>query len=177
VETEAAVKIISPPWRTVSALTLLFLADLGLAGQGLFSIVVGAIGCSVMTARAIWAGAKIGRGPVLTGYAIRAGLYVALAAAAVSGSRFHQATAEKHAAWLIDACRAYQARNGTLPERLALLVPDFLPSIPRAKYTLEYGEFTYSAAAGQTHTLMYVTLPPFGRRVYHFEDARWSRSE
>jgi len=22
---------------------------------------------------------------------------------------------------------------------------------------------------------MYVTLPPFGRRVYHFEGARWSQ--
>ena len=101
VETGAAAKVISPPWRTVAALTPLFLADLGLTGQGLFSIVVGAIGCCVMTARAIWAAAKIGRGPVLTGYAIRAGLYVALAGAAVSGSQFHQATAERHAAWVI----------------------------------------------------------------------------
>lgn len=172
-----AVKSIFSPRRTVAALTLLFLADLGFAGQGLFSMVVGAVGCCVMTSRAIWAAAKIGRGPVLTSYAIRAGLYLALAGAAISASQFHQATAENHAARVIDACRAYQARYGTLPDRLALLVPDFLPSIPRAKYTLEYGDFTYSAAAGQTHTLMYVTLPPHGRRVYHFEDARWSRSD
>ena len=79
------------------------------------------------------------------------------------------------AAQVIEACRAYQARHGKLPDRLQELVPEFLPAVPPAKYTLSYGEFTYLTSGDQSHTLMYVALPPFGRRLYHFEETRWSQ--
>jgi hypothetical protein len=89
--------------------------------------------------------------------------------------RIHATTAENHAAQVIEACRAYQARHGKLPDRLQELVPEFLPAVPPAKYTLSWGEFTYLTSGDQSHTLMYVALPPFGRRLYHFEEARWSQ--
>jgi hypothetical protein len=54
-------------------------------------------------------------------------------------------------------------------------VPEFLPAVPRAKYTLAYGEFTYWASSEKDHTLMYVALPPFGRRLYHFEQGVWTQ--
>lgn len=88
--------------------------------------------------------------------------------------QFHAATARNHAAQVIDACRAYQARHGMLPDHLEDLVPEFLARVPRAKYTLQWGEFTYWTSSRTSHTLMYVSLPPFGRRVYHFEEGRWS---
>jgi hypothetical protein len=101
-----------------------------------------------------------------------------LGLAAFGTARFHVATAETHAAAVIEACRAFETRHGMLPDRLEDLVPEFLPAVPRAKYTLAWGNFTYSSSsssAAKQHTLMYVTLPPFGRRVYHFEQRQWTR--
>jgi hypothetical protein len=60
-------------------------------------------------------------------------------------------------------------------------VPTRLPATPRAKYTLIWGEFTYlttSSGAGRGHhTLSYVAMPPFGRRLYPLETERWSFSD
>jgi hypothetical protein len=106
---------------------------------------------------------------------MRAGLYLLLGVATVATMRFHTATAQNHAAQIIEACRAYQARRGMLPDRLEELVPEFLPAVPPAKYTLQWGGFTYWASEKKSHTLMYVAFPPFGRRLYHFEQARWSQ--
>lgn len=106
--------------------------------------------------------------------AMRAGIYLLLGVATVTALRFHTATAQTHAEQVIEACRAYAKRNGKLPDRLTELVPEFLPAVPRAKYTLQWGEFTYWTSE-DAHTLMYVALPPFGRRLYHFEQDRWGQ--
>lgn len=76
---------------------------------------------------------------------------------------------------MIEACQAYQTRHGKLPDHLEELVPEFLPTVPRAKYTLQWEEFTYSKSSNTAHTLMYVALPPFGRQLYHFEQGTWSQ--
>jgi len=163
--------------RTAVALAVLFVADLGFAGQGLFSLLVATVGAGLLTVSALWA---VRRGPAAYGLArsraVRAAMYLCLGITTVAVMRMHTATAENHAARVIEACRAYQARHGMLPDRLQQLVPDFLSAVPAAKYTLSYGQFSYSTSGG-SHTLMYVTLPPFGRRVYHFEEARWSQRD
>jgi hypothetical protein len=162
--------------RTAVALGILFLFDLGYAGQGLLSMLIASCGLGLLTAGALWSTFR-GAAPRARSRALRAGLYLVLGLAAYSTARFHAATAETHAVRVIEACRAFEARHGMLPSRLEDLVPEFLPAVPRAKYTLAWGEFTYSAFSGSRHTLMYVTLPPFGHRVYHFEEAQWSQSD
>ena len=52
------------------------------------------------------------------------------------------------------------------------LVPDFIPAVPRARYTLLFGNFEYDARQGR-HSLMYVVIPPFGGQLYIFEQNRW----
>jgi hypothetical protein len=162
--------------RTAVALALLFLADLGFAGQGLFSLVVATVGVGLLTWGALWAAIR-GTAPRVwaRSRATRAAMYLCLGITTVTVMRVHTATAETNAAQVIEACRAYQARHGRLPDRLQELVPEFLPAVPPAKYTFSYGAFTYLTSGEQSHTLMYVTLPPFGRRLYHFEEARWSQ--
>jgi hypothetical protein len=162
--------------RTAVALALLFLADLGFAGQGIFSLVVATIGVGLLTLGALWAAVR-GTAPraLARSRAVRAAMYLCLGVTTVAVMRIHATTAENHAAQVIEACRAYQARHGKLPDRLQELVPEFLPAVPPAKYTLSWGEFTYLTSGDQSHTLMYVALPPFGRRLYHFEEARWSQ--
>jgi len=160
--------------RTSVALAGLFLFDLGYSGQGLFALGVAVLGVASLAVGALW---SVFRGaPALArSRALRAGLYLFLGAATIATVRLHAATAESRAARVIEACRAFERAHGALPDRLEELVPDFLSAVPRAKYTLAWGEFTYSASETRRHTLMYVALPPFGRRIYHFEEARWSR--
>ena len=160
--------------RSAVVLSVLFLFDLGYAGQGLLSLLVAAVGFGLLTAGALWSAVR-GAAPRARSRALRASLYLVLGLAAFGTARFHAATAETHAASVIEACRAFEARRGPLPNRLDDLIPEFLSAVPRAKYTLAWGAFTYSTAAPNRHTLMYVTLPPFGRRVYHFEENRWSQ--
>jgi hypothetical protein len=159
--------------RTAAALGVLFLLDVGYSGQGLFSLAVAVTGLMVLTVGALWSGLR-GAAPLARRRALRAGMYLALGVATLVVVRVNLATAETGAARVIEACRAFELRHGMLPGQLQDLVPDFLPSVPRAKYTLAWNAFTYSASdAG--HTLMYTTLPPFGRRIYSFEAARWSQ--
>jgi hypothetical protein len=158
--------------RTAIILGVLFLFDLGYSGQGLLSIFIASCGLGLLTAGALWSTFKRAA-PRARSRALRAGLYLLLGLAAYGTARFHAATAETHAVSVIEACRAFETRHGMLPSRLEDLVPEFLPAVPRAKYTLAWGEFTYSTFSDERHTLMYVAFPPFGRRVYHFEEAQW----
>lgn len=159
--------------RTALVLTALFLLDLGYSGQGLFSLAVACGGFVVLTVGALWS-LTSGRRPLALSRGQRASAYLLLGVAAFAGTQFHRATAEHHSAAVIAACQAYQVKHGILPATLQQLVPEFLPAVPRAKYTLAYGEFTYSASSANDHTLMYVALPPFGRRFYHFEQGIWT---
>jgi hypothetical protein len=159
--------------RTAVALGVLFLLDLGFSGQGLLSLFVAACGVVLSTVGALWSAAR-GAAPLARSRALRATMYLVLGLATFGALRFHAATAETQAARVIDACRAFEARHGTLPDRLEELVPEFLPAVPRAKYTLQWGEFTYLTSGEKHHSLMYVAVPPFGRRFYHFEEAKWT---
>ena len=160
--------------RTAAILGILFLLDLGYSGQGLLSLLIAASGFAVLTVGAAWSVAR-GAIPLARRRAFRGGVYLFLGAATLATMRLHAVTAETHAARVIEACRAFERRHGTLPDRLDELVPEYLSAVPRAKYTLAWGNFTYSTSGTRDHTLMYVALPPFGRRIYHFDDNRWSQ--
>lgn len=103
---------------------------------------------------------------------LRAGVWVAASVmvfsimagnGAVTGWRAHQ---------VIAAVRAYEARHQRLPDRLDALVPDFLSSVPPARYTLFGNKFSYMVNTDH-HILMWGLGPPFGQRRYTFETSRW----
>lgn len=74
---------------------------------------------------------------------------------------------------IISAVEAYKLRNGRYPERLDQLVPEFLAAIPaRAKLTMTDRGYSYLSGGG-SHSLSYVSFPPFGRRSYDFEGKVW----
>jgi hypothetical protein len=73
---------------------------------------------------------------------------------------------------IIAACEQFHADNGEFPKTLDDLVPQYLPSIPRAKYCLTYGEFVYWNRDGRS-SLMWYAIPPFGRNIYSFQERRW----
>jgi len=51
-----------------------------------------------------------------------------------------------NAAIIIQACEHYHSDNGAYPEKLTDLVPRYLSSIPRAKYSLGSDNFTYTGS-------------------------------
>ncbi len=84
------------------------------------------------------------------------------------------ASARRNAEALIAACRAFQARHGHLPESLEALVPEFLPSLPPARYDGPHFGFKYEVdVAARRHVLSWTDAIPFGRPFYVFEEDRW----
>jgi hypothetical protein len=81
---------------------------------------------------------------------------------------------------VIFAVKQYKAKYQRYPETLQTMVPEFLFSVPVAKYSLLYNDFKYwrkdykiDEQLHEVATLLYVTLPPFGRPVFYFEEDRW----
>ena len=73
---------------------------------------------------------------------------------------------------IIAACEQFHSANGRYPKTLNELVPQYLPSIPRAKYCLMLGEFMYWNFDEEPMLVWYV-VPPYGRKTYTFNDQRW----
>jgi hypothetical protein len=80
--------------------------------------------------------------------------------------------ARSHAELIIQASKQYQQSHGNFPPTLDALVPEYLRSVPSAKYCLVFGNYWYTDFEGR-HDLMWVEIPPFGRPYYLFEEARW----
>jgi len=76
---------------------------------------------------------------------------------------------------IITACESFHAANGQYPKKLNDLVPQYLPSIPRERYCLFDTGFMYFNFPDQSHSpmLVWVKIPPFGRKIYSFEDKSW----
>ena len=81
--------------------------------------------------------------------------------------------AKANAARVVTACEEFHVANGRYPQSLDELVPRHMPSVPRAKYCLGFGEFRYWYMDGEPMLLWYA-VPPFGRKVYDFENRRWN---
>jgi hypothetical protein len=155
-------------------LAAIYFYDAIWAGQGMISLVVGLVGV-LLGAAALWSALR-GDRALMRSRLIRCGMCLIVAAVAVVTVRWHAATAAGRAENVIAAVRRYESAHGALPPDLTALVPEHLPSIPRAKRTMRWNEFTYQAASsGESHTLMYVAFPPFGRLLYSFEQDEWTQ--
>jgi hypothetical protein len=87
---------------------------------------------------------------------------------------YNVSLAKERADQIIVAVEAFVVHHGKYPDKLTELVPQFIPEIPaKAKWTLLDSGFRYMNAL-DSPSLMYVVMPPFGRRVYHFETRQWS---
>lgn len=80
--------------------------------------------------------------------------------------------AAQRAEEVIDAVKTYKAKYNRYPEALGDIAPEFVDAIPVAKYTVSHGKFQY-VSSKDAHILMYVKIPPFSRRSYHFERNVW----
>jgi hypothetical protein len=79
--------------------------------------------------------------------------------------------ADRRAVKLGDACLAYCAKYHRYPKDLKALVPEFISSVPVARYGLLGADrFSYFCQEDDREPMLYYeAIPPFGRRFYHME--------
>ena len=80
--------------------------------------------------------------------------------------------AQKRANALIVTIGTFYQDTGQYPENLEALVPEYLPMVPKSKYTFAFNEFRYINRDGNV-SLFYTDLPPFGRPTYDFDKKQW----
>jgi hypothetical protein len=149
------------------AFTLLFL-DVVLFGSYLFSFPV----CSIWFLVSILKNAIQRPGWKLA--IIRISFPALTLALVLANNSVQLRIAESNAARIIKACEEFRAANGELPKTLDELVPEYLPSIPLAKYCLVLGEFRYWNRDEEHPTLTWYVVPPYCRKIYDYEERRWS---
>ncbi len=72
----------------------------------------------------------------------------------------------------------FKEKTGEYPAQLGSLVPDYLPEVPRARYTVMSGGFYYRRDAGpepsrKNYRLIFVNEAPFARSVYSSASKGW----
>lgn len=72
---------------------------------------------------------------------------------------------------VIAACEEYRVANRRYPTNLDELVPEYLPSVPPAKYCCTFGNFWYFNVDG--HCSLMWSRYGFYRRYYRFDEKRW----
>lgn len=70
---------------------------------------------------------------------------------------------------IIDACEQFRSATEKYPSTLDELVPDYLHTIPRAKYCLWMSNFEYFGDSDSHRRLKWYLVPPYARMIYSFE--------
>ncbi len=160
-----------PWWRRLSTFIalLLFVTDALLLGQGLLAALLLVTVSGWLLPKALLL-IKVRRDAWPT---VRLALLFSLTVVAIMATiNINNHLARQRATRLIQAIDLYRAANGRYPLALAALVPRYIATIPRAKYTLAFNQFVYQQF-DQRAVLAYVELPPLGRPCFDFEQHRW----
>ncbi len=110
------------------------------------------------------------RGNVLMVRGLKTGTYLCMVAATFAAYAGNSYLAKARADTVIAGVDQFKADHHRYPESLTELVPKYMSSVPRAKYTVMYGEFIFFR---DVPSLMYYGFPPFYRRVYRFDSKNW----
>jgi hypothetical protein len=161
---------VKPPSLVKAIITaaLLIFVDAFVLNQGVFSALIGL--CLIFIGLPLAFRRKYA--PVRRQKLRNLGIYVAAVVLVFVFNTINNRLAESRADDLIVAVNAFRAKNHRYPQSLVELTPEFLPAVPVAKYTLAENRFFYSASEGDAWSF-YVSLPPFGRRTYHFNAGKW----
>ena len=99
-------------------------------------------------------------------------IYFLMAVLIFGANYLNNQIAKSRANQIIGAVEKFKAVNHRYPKKLAELAPEYIEAIPTAKYTLYANGFFYSNR--DDHAFIgYVAMPPFGRRIYDFNQKKW----
>lgn len=150
----------------------LYFLDAVWLGQGGIAMITFLLVLLVALPRALWAGFR--KNAALRNLRLaKMGIYLAMAALVIATIRIDLHFARRNADSVAAALRQYQAAHGAYPDKLEALVPDFLPAVPDARFSLTQNRFYYHATP-DSHDLSYVVIPPFGLNSYNLEKDRWT---
>jgi hypothetical protein len=158
--------------KTACVAVALFILDAFVLNQGIVALCLILVTVSVFLPRAVWV--RRGDRHLYGRRLAKAGIYVVGAVAIFGSNALQNRMADRRAIKIGNACLAFRVRHQRYPHSLEELVPEFLPSVPVAKYTLGGDHFSYfNPPSGREPMLYYEALPPFGRRFYHMETGAW----
>lgn len=155
--------------KTIITAFLLFITDAFVLNQFAIAVITIILGVPVLLVKLLKARKDRERVKLLVS---KAGIYAVMIALIIGANIFNNIVAGRRANDIITACEQFRAKTGRYPGQLSELVPDFLPTIPAAKYSLMGSSFRYFARE-DSHALMYVAIPPYGRKYYVFEKRAW----
>ncbi len=105
---------------------------------------------------------------------LRIGFPILALGVATANDALQLKIAEANGRRIVAACEEFHAAKGRFPKTLDELVPEYLPSVPRAKYCLAYGQFLYSNCGAP---LVWYVVPPYYRKIYDFHTRHWTYLE
>lgn len=153
--------------RGVAVAVVLTFLDVAVSGSSLFSILT----CPIWFVVSL-AGSAIKR-PGWRLALARAAIPAATLALVLGNDAVQERIAESNVRRVIAACEAFRAAEGEYPKTLDDLAPRFLPAVPPAKYCLIWNRFWYFHHPERSFLFWHV-VPPYGRKIWNFEDRRWS---
>jgi hypothetical protein len=104
---------------------------------------------------------------------VKIAIYVLTGVAVLGSNTLQNRIADRRAIAIGNACLAYRAKYHQYPAELKDLVPEFLPSVPVAKWSGEHFSYSRALDPDREPMLYYAAVPPFGRRFYHMESGGW----
>jgi hypothetical protein len=166
-----------PLWRQSIPTLLLagaaFLFEAVVAQQGFFASLLLFVAVVVLLPRALLAWR---RPDVLRVRLFRVAVYLVVCPLALGHVMWNNRLAAERAEQIIAACRQFEAAHQRPPAQLGELVPHFLPAVPAPRsLTLNMSPFWYVADPKHPgrYQLIYVAVPPFGKRTYSFAEGQW----
>jgi hypothetical protein len=147
----------------------LFLFDAFILNQGIIALVTLFLVLPVLIIRAIL---KWKDKVLLKRRFITIAIYSVMGFLIIASNSINNKIALDRATTIISACDQYKIEHGVYPEKLSDLVPGYFDSIPLVKYTFSYNQFRY-VSSKDSHSLMFISIPPFGRQYYVLEEKRW----
>ena len=158
---------------TIIIAAVCYVLDAFVLNQGLVALVLFAVVLFYFVPARLWVVREdrhlAGRRLAKLGICLLAGISI------VVTNDLQNRMADRKAIMVGYACEAYRAKYHYYPKQLSALVPEFLSSVPSAKYGLLGNEyFFYSNRDNDDEPMLYYqAVPPFGRRLYHMKSRSW----
>jgi hypothetical protein len=156
-------------WRPIFFGTFLVVIDASFLNQGVLAVLVGLWMLLVGLPRSFlvkkYARVRVAR---LRNIAI---YFLAVILVFVFNSANNHLTRSR-AETLVSAVKAFHDKNQRYPKSLEELVPAYIKRVPLVRYTFTFNRFSYFTSDQDT-SLLYVSFPPFGRRIYSFTHDAW----
>jgi hypothetical protein len=162
---------VRPYIKTLCLAASLFVLDVFILNQGFVAVILILLALFVLAPIALFLRRRDKR--KYEQRLVKIAIYVVTGVAVLTFNTLQNRLADRRAIAIGNACLAYRAKYHQYPPELNDLVPEFLPSVPDAKWNGE--RFRYSRVGGPDREpmLFYEAVPPFGRRFYHMESGAW----